>query len=102
MSGATSTTYAKLDKPELGGSRLIWQMGEAKFVSSAAVLSLSTRVQTVRYFKATYRTGSPAKGSGIVLFSSGTISGNKLIVSRATVGKLSGAYINYEIIGLGY
>lgn len=95
----TTTYYGKLDRPEIGENRLIVQVGSAKWVAKTKTLSLKTDLKYIKSLKILPRTGAPMKSSGMVMRCTGTVSAGKIVVTRATASKLSGAYIWYEIIG---
>lgn len=103
---AQSSYYAKLEKPELGGSKLVLQFGTAQFSAKKNTLSIATQLKSVKHFTYTWKSGasSEAHASGLVLRSTLSLcrtgSGPMIRVTRATLGAASsGASIWYDMAG---
>lgn len=92
--------YAKLDRPEMGGGMLV-EFGSAKFLKKAKTVSIVTRLGTVRFFDAKiYNPKTVKEASGAILGCTGTVSSNKLIITRTTLGgTMSGASFWYYVVG---
>jgi len=99
--GATTSRYGMLDKPQLQSGRYIVQCGKAKFLKKAKTVSIQTDLKTVRFVMAKIKSpGGVREGSGMCLYSSGTVASKRVIISRATLGgTMSGATFWYQIIG---
>lgn len=95
----TTSYYGKLDKPEFQGQILLTEHGRAKFVAKTKTVSISTKLGTAEFVKTSWRTGAPESVSGLVIACTGTVSGGKLVLTRATNSNLSGAHFWYTVVG---
>lgn len=102
---AQTSYYAKLERPEMDGAKLVNQFGWAKFTKKGLTLPIATKLLTVKSFGHTWRTGAPGggaagKSSGLVLGTTLTVKSGYIHVTRSTLGgSASGATIWYELIG---
>lgn len=96
---AQTSYYAKLDRPELSKG-YAFQFGYAKFAKKAKTATIATTLKAVKCFGYTWRTGTPATTSGIILGTSGTVTSGLVRATRATLGGgASGATFWYQLIG---
>lgn len=98
---ATTSYYGKLKGSELGAGYVV-QTGVAQFgVATDKVLSLSTKLRTIRYLKVQYKTSACCKkGTAETLYSPGTVTATGAVrVYRKTAGTAKTAYVWYELIG---
>lgn len=94
---ATTAIYGKLDKPELGGGKLVVQAGILDFGASATIsANLTSPIGTVLFAGFQAMPGQVVGKAMPPTATAGTAGDNKIVVNRLSAGA---RYFKYCVIG---
>ena len=97
-----SSYYAKVGTPEIGGNKLVYQYGSAKFVAKRKRVTLATELKVVKAWNWGGKKSVTAEthASGSIMATTLTVKTRAIYITRSTLGASpSGMTFWYELLG---